>query len=64
MRSDVNVSPTVYAYPMIIKATLETIETGAIEETVVECQDYTSGFEQLRRTVPEGMRLLNVRPQR
>ena len=49
---------------MIIKATLEHIETGAVEETVVECQDYTAGFEQLRRTVPEGMRLLNVRPER
>lgn len=49
---------------MIIKATLETIETGAVEETTVECQDYTSGFEQLKRTVPEGMRLLNVRPER
>ncbi|AIX99753.1 hypothetical protein ART_0155 [Arthrobacter sp. PAMC 25486] len=48
---------------MIIKAMLETIETGAVEETTVECQDYTSGFEQLRRTVPAGMRLLSVRPE-
>lgn len=53
-----------YGYPMIIKAMLETIETGALEETTVECQDYTAGFEQLRRTVPEGMRLLSVNPQR
>ena len=49
---------------MIIKATLETIETGAMEETVVECQDYTSGFEQLKRTLPDGTRLLSVRPER
>ena len=49
---------------MIIKATLETIETGAVETTTVECQDYTAGFEQLRRTVPEGMRLLSVRSER
>lgn len=48
---------------MIIHAILETIETGAIEETTVECQDYTAGFQQLRRTVPEGMRLLSVRPE-
>lgn len=49
---------------MIIKAMLETIETGAIEETVVECQDYTAGFQQLQRTMPEGSRLLWVRPER
>ena len=49
---------------MIIKATLQHIETGTVEETMVECQDYTAGFEQLRRTVPEGMRLVSVRPER
>lgn len=49
---------------MIIKATLEVIESGAIEVTTVECRDYTAGFEQLQRTLPEGMRLLSVRPER
>lgn len=49
---------------MIIKAMLETIDTGALEETTVECQDYTDGFAQLRRTLPEGSRLLWVRPER
>lgn len=49
---------------MIITALLQHIESGATEETVVECQDYTSGFDQLRRTVPEGMRLVSVRPER
>lgn len=49
---------------MIINAMLETIETGAVETTTVECQDYTSGFEQLKRTLPEGGRLLSVRPER
>lgn len=49
---------------MIITAMLETIETGAIETTTVECQDYTAGFEQLKRTLPEGTRLLSVRPER
>lgn len=49
---------------MTIIAILETIEGGAIETTTVECQDYATGFEQLRRTVPEGMRLLSVLPVR
>lgn len=49
---------------MTITATLETIETGSIETMTVECQDYTAGFEQLKRTLPEGMRLLSVRPER
>lgn len=49
---------------MTITAILETVETGAVETTTVECQDYTSGFEQLKRTLPEGMRLLSVRPER
>lgn len=49
---------------MIIKAMLQTIETGTIETTMVECQDYTAGFEQLRRTIPEGSRLLSVLPER
>lgn len=49
---------------MIITATLETIETGELVTTTVECMDYTSGFEQLRHMLPEGARLLSVRPQR
>lgn len=59
-----DVSASGYGYPMIINAMLETIETGAVETTTVECQDYTSGFEQLKRTLPEGGRLLSVRPER
>lgn len=49
---------------MIITATLETIETGAVETTTVECQNYTDGFAQLQRTLPAGVRLLSVLPQR
>ncbi|MEV8181249.1 hypothetical protein [Specibacter sp. NPDC078692] len=49
---------------MIITALLEVIETGAVESTSVECQDYTAGFEELRRTLPEGVNLLSVRPER
>ncbi|WP_165788142.1 hypothetical protein [Arthrobacter glacialis] len=49
---------------MIIAATLENIETGAVEVTEVECQNYTDGFAQLRRTVQEGMRLPSVLPKR
>lgn len=60
----VRVSPSRYGYPMIIKAMLETVDTGATEETTVECQDHTSGFEQRRRTVPDGVRLLGVLTER
>ncbi|WP_170835428.1 hypothetical protein [Arthrobacter alpinus] len=49
---------------MIITALVETIETGALEVTSVDCKDYTSGFEQLKRTLPEGVRLVSVRPER
>ncbi|WP_170835468.1 hypothetical protein [Arthrobacter alpinus] len=49
---------------MIITAMFETIETGAIETTTVECQNYTQGFEQLKRTMPERARLVSVRPER
>ena len=49
---------------MIITATLENIETKEVETTTVECQDYTAGFEQLKRTLPDGVRLLSVLPQR
>lgn len=49
---------------MLITAMLETIETAAIEITTVECQDYAQGFAQLRRTLPAGTRILNVRVDR
>ncbi|SEE29218.1 hypothetical protein SAMN04489740_1059 [Arthrobacter alpinus] len=49
---------------MMITALVETIETGALEVTSVECQDYTQGFEQLKRTLREGVRLVSVRPER
>lgn len=49
---------------MTITATLETIETGTIESSTVECQDYASGYSQLQRTLPEGVRMLSVRVER
>ena len=49
---------------MIITATLENIATREVETTTVECQNYTAGFEQLKRTLPEGVRLISVLPQR
>lgn len=58
------VRPSDYCYPMIITALLQSLEGGAVESTTVECQDYTQGFEQLKRTLPERMRLLSVRPER
>ncbi|WP_104086580.1 hypothetical protein [Arthrobacter sp. GMC3] len=64
LRQQMSVRASVYAFPMIIKAILETIETGAVEETTVDCADYTAGFAQLQRTVPKGMRLVSVRPER
>lgn len=45
---------------MTITATLENIDTKAIETTQVECQDYDAGYAQLQRTLPEGMRILSV----
>lgn len=49
---------------MIITALLQPIDGGPVESTTVECQDYTAGFEQLERTLPDGVRLLSVRPER
>lgn len=49
---------------MIITGTLESIDTSAIETTTSECQNYASGFAAMRRTLPEGVRLLNVRVER
>lgn len=45
---------------MIIHGTLQNIETGALEVTQVECEVYQAGYDQMLRTVPEGMRLLHV----
>ena len=51
------------AYHGVIKiiGILETIETGAIEQTESECADYRLGFDAMRRLLPEGVRLLSVR---
>jgi len=49
---------------MIITATLEGLAAGTVETTEVACQEYKAGFEQLRRTTPEGCRLLSVRVAR
>ena len=46
---------------MKITGTLETVETGAIEQTESECTDYRQGFDAMRRMLPEGVRLLSVR---
>lgn len=53
-----------YNQGMTITATLETIETGTIESSTVECQDYPSGYGQLQRTLPDGVRMLSVRVER
>lgn len=45
---------------MTIHGTLQNIETGALEVTQVECAEYQPGYDQMVRTVPEGMRLLSV----
>ncbi|MCC9068781.1 hypothetical protein [Arthrobacter cryoconiti] len=45
---------------MIITGTLENIETGAIETTTLDCEDYAAGFAAMRRTLPEGVRLISV----
>ena len=50
--------------PVIIIATVETIETGTFATVEMEAKDYAAGFAQLRNTVPEGQRIINVRVQR
>lgn len=50
--------------PMIIIATVETIETGTFGIVEMEAKDYAAGFAQLRNTVPVGQRIINVRVQR
>jgi hypothetical protein len=45
---------------MKIIGVLETIETGVIEQTHSDCNDYRQGFDAMRRTLPDGVRL-NVR---
>ncbi|WP_181036213.1 hypothetical protein [Arthrobacter sp. N199823] len=49
---------------MIIIATLETIDGSTFTTTEVEAKDYASGFAQLRKDVPDGQRIINVRVQR
>lgn len=49
---------------MIITGTLQTIDTGAIETTTSECQNYATGYAAMRRPLPQGVRLLNVRVER
>ena len=46
---------------MRIIGTLETVETGVIEQTESECADYRQGYDAMRRLLPEGVRLLSVR---
>ncbi|MCQ9165461.1 hypothetical protein [Arthrobacter sp. STN4] len=46
---------------MKIIGTLEHIESGAIEQTEVEAADYQAGLDAMRRTLPDGLRLLSVR---
>lgn len=49
---------------MKIFGTLEHIESGDIEQTEVDAADYQAGLDALRRTLPEGVRLLSVRIER
>ena len=49
---------------MRIIGTLETIETGAVEQTESACSDYQQGIDAMRRLLPEGVRLLSVRVER
>lgn len=49
---------------MQIIGILETIDTGVIEITTVDCQDYREGVGAIRRTLPEGVQLLSVRCER
>ncbi|MFB9164150.1 hypothetical protein [Arthrobacter psychrochitiniphilus] len=49
---------------MIIIATVETIETGTFTTVEMETKDYAAGFAQLRTTVRDGQRIINVRVQR
>jgi len=47
-----------------IIGTLETIETGAIEQTESECSDYRQIFDAILRMLPEGVGLPSVRVER
>lgn len=49
---------------MKIIGTLEHIERGTIEQTEVDAADYPAGLDAMRRTLPEGVRLLSVRVDR
>lgn len=44
---------------------METIETGAIEQTEPEwTTDYRQGYDAIRWLLPEGVRLISVRVER
>jgi hypothetical protein len=47
-----------------IFGTLEHIESGTIEQTEVDATDYQAGLDAMRRTLPNGVRLLSVRLER
>lgn len=49
---------------MKIFGTLENIESGTIEQSEVDAADYYAGLDAMRRTLPEGVRLLSVRVDR
>ncbi|WP_218714208.1 hypothetical protein [Arthrobacter sp. BF1] len=49
---------------MKIIGTLETIETGTIEQTESECPVYRQGFNAMRRLLPDGVRLNSVHVER
>ncbi len=64
-----NRKPDIYgrfAYPWSMKiiGTLETIETGTIEQTESECPVYRQGFNAMRRLLPDGVRLNSVHVER
>jgi hypothetical protein len=47
-----------------IFGTLEHIESCTIEQTEADATDYQAGLDAMRRTLPEGVRLLSVRVDR
>jgi len=42
---------------MKIIGIVETIEIGAIDHTESDCADYKSGFDAMRRLLPDGVRV-------
>lgn len=49
---------------MKIIGTLETVATGEIEPTEVECTVYGDGLAAMKRTLEEGVRLIAIRVER